>query len=148
MNKGKFYLTGPMRGLPLYNFPLFLSAGLLLRAKGYTIVNPAEMDLAAGFDVTMDLEKNKAIHGHDIAKSFIDDFQAILECDGIIVLPGWEKSDGAAVERAVTELCGKRVLRYSPEANRVYDDMELGTGSYWARTLQWYLAKEKEEDHG
>ncbi len=40
----KVYLAGPMRGLPLFNFPAFADAAAKLRAQGYDVFSPAERD--------------------------------------------------------------------------------------------------------
>jgi hypothetical protein len=38
------YLSGPMTGLPDYNHPAFRAEAKRLRALGYTVVNPAEIN--------------------------------------------------------------------------------------------------------
>jgi len=38
------YLSGPMSGLPGFNFPAFHAAAAKLRADGFTVLNPAETD--------------------------------------------------------------------------------------------------------
>ncbi len=44
MNDIKWYLAGPMTGIPQFNYPLFDSVSAELRASGYDITSPAEMD--------------------------------------------------------------------------------------------------------
>ena len=39
------YLSGPMTGLPDFNRPAFHAAAAALRAQGYVVINPAEVDL-------------------------------------------------------------------------------------------------------
>jgi len=50
MSRGVVYLTGRMLGIPLYNFPLFDAVAARLRAMGWTVINPAELDRSEGFD--------------------------------------------------------------------------------------------------
>jgi hypothetical protein len=97
---GKFYLAGPMRGYPFSNFPAFLLATSVLRARGFEILSPAEKDLEAGFDPT----KSAADQQFDIGAAFRWDFRILVDCRGIILLPGWERSTGATAERLVAQL--------------------------------------------
>jgi hypothetical protein len=41
---GRWYLAGPMTGIPAFNFPAFDLAAADLRAQGIDIVSPAELD--------------------------------------------------------------------------------------------------------
>lgn len=41
------YLSGPMTGVPEYNYPAFNAEAARLRALGYTVENPAENPLPA-----------------------------------------------------------------------------------------------------
>lgn len=100
---GTVYLAGPMRGLPMSNFPKFLTAGAWLKSKGLEVQNPAEKDIDAGFDFTSQKEQTE----FDLRAAFRWDFQQVLECDAVVLLEGWEKSTGASAERLVAELCGK-----------------------------------------
>lgn len=95
----RYYLAGPMRGYPKYNFEAFESASQWLEAKGYTIISPHRMDLALGFD------PNKGIPFKNFCvKSCIRrDIDAILSSDGIIMLHGWEQSVGARAEKAIAD---------------------------------------------
>jgi Domain of unknown function (DUF4406) len=79
------YLAGPMQGITNHNHPAFYKAAEDLRACGHTIVNPAEYGrLVTGWQ--------------DVMKR---DIHALLWCDAVIVLPGWEKSRGAQLETAI-----------------------------------------------
>lgn len=96
-----------MRGLPEFNFPEFRRVTKILRAAGYTIFSPAEMDEERGFDGTTDVP-----YDFDLSAAIMRDLDAIVQADGIIMLPGWEKSSGVRVEKAMTEFLGKDVLEY------------------------------------
>jgi hypothetical protein len=48
--KGIVYLTGRMRGLPLFNFPCFDEVAARLTALGWDVINPAELDRRNGID--------------------------------------------------------------------------------------------------
>ena len=40
----KYYLAGPMTNIPQFNYPRFFELAKVLRAEGYTIISPAELD--------------------------------------------------------------------------------------------------------
>jgi hypothetical protein len=93
----KIYLSGPMTGMPEYNFPAFNEAAAAIRGRGFDVVNPAELDAAeVGRKEWADYLRR------DIAK--------LLECNSIAVLPGWENSKGAALEVHVAKSLGMPVF--------------------------------------
>ena len=81
--KLKLYLAGPMKGYPELNFPAFHAAAAQLRAAGYEVVNPAELNLDPGtpWRVCMQI-----------------DIRELVLCEGIALLPAWERSKGALLE--------------------------------------------------
>jgi nucleoside 2-deoxyribosyltransferase len=99
MNKAKqkLYLAGPMRGVKSYNFPAFNYTAKHLREKGYEVWNPAERDVNEdGFDP--DVSKPRSI------KEYMEhDLAAICRCDAVVVLDGWELSQGASLEVYVAQ---------------------------------------------
>jgi len=95
------YLAGPMRGYDLLNFAAFDDAADCLRIRGYHVISPVDMDRADGFNVYFDTEDA------DKRREFaVRDVTAIARCDGVALLPGWQKSQGAAFEKAVAEFIG------------------------------------------
>lgn len=103
----KLYLGGPMTGIPLYNFPAFHEAADVLRKRGHEIVSPAEMDQGDGFDPETDAAES---HLHYMRR----DLAAVMECEGVVMLPGWRQSKGARCEFTVAETCGLALLEYDP----------------------------------
>ena len=103
------YLSGPMRGIPQFNFPAFDAAAELLRNDGYDVVSPAELDSPE--DRAMALASADG-HIRSVEKSWGDflarDVKLIADggIDGIVVLRGWERSRGARLETFVAFLCG------------------------------------------
>lgn len=93
------YLAGPMRGLPLYNFPAFHDAAKRLREAGYEVWSPAERDLNEdGFDPATGVART-------LREYMLHDLPAVLSSDMIVVLPGWEQSQGASLEVYVAKAC-------------------------------------------
>ena len=102
------YLSGPMTGLPDFNRPAFHAAAAALRAQGYVVINPAEVDL--GLAATwVDYMR---IHLAEIARRVTQ----------VFVLPGWESSRGAQLEVHVARSLGLPVV---PAPEPVDPDAEL-----------------------
>ena len=91
----RIYIAGPMTGIPLLNFPKFHEVAAALRAAGHDAVNPAEI--------------NPDPHAEWTACMFRD-LQELSTCDGIVMLPGWESSPGAQIERLWAVRTGKTVF--------------------------------------
>lgn len=95
MNNGKtIYIAGPMSKIAEYNFPTFDMAEADLRAKGWNVINPAQMDRDIGFDPLIDIVDAAFLHG-----AMLRDVDAIANrADALAVLPGWKESTGAKAE--------------------------------------------------
>lgn len=89
----RLYLAGPMTGIEQHNFPLFNAEAARLRALGYDIVNPAEIGDEDPNAVRTPAEQ--LLHWRKCMK---EDLREMLTCDGVALLPGWEKSKGASLE--------------------------------------------------
>ncbi len=96
---GRIYIAGPMTGLPDLNFPAFHAEAQRLRAAGWHVENPAEInpDPAAGWEACM---------RKDIAR--------LVLCDAICLLPGWSRSRGASIEHFVAVHLGLTVIYHEP----------------------------------
>ena len=90
----KLYLSGKMTGAPDLNFPLFYREANRLRSMGYEVVNPAE------------LNPDPSASWHDCMKR---DLKALLDCDSIVMLEGWEDSQGAHLELHIAHRVGIKV---------------------------------------
>jgi hypothetical protein len=103
----RYYLAGPMTGIPQFNFPAFHAAAAALRAKGYEIVSPAEMDspsvqVAAVASTDGKLDAQGKIAGETWGEILARDVQVIADTvRGIVFLPGWTDSRGARLEATV-----------------------------------------------
>jgi len=89
------YLSGPMTGLPNHNYPAFHRAAAALRQAGHRVVNPAEIPFAPGSTWQQCMRA---------------DLQAMLACDAIALMAGWERSAGAQLELHVAHRVGLQVL--------------------------------------
>jgi len=84
----RIYISGPMTGLPDYNFAAFEAAEKLLRktVPSAEIINPHE--LSRGVDQ----------HNAEWEDYLKLDLRAMLDCDTVVILPGWHNSKGALLE--------------------------------------------------
>lgn len=100
------YLSGPMRGLPLDNWPAFLDASEQLRAAGYDVLSPAEHTMAMGYDPRVMPRPDT----FDLRAALRWDCDAVLRSDAVVVMDGWEQSLGCAAETALAVAAGIRVV--------------------------------------
>ena len=91
----RWYVAGPMTGLPELNFPAFHRHTAVLRGEGFHVENPAEINADP-------LAKWEDCMRADIAK--------LVTCDAILLLPGWEKSRGATLEAHIAKSLGLQMV--------------------------------------
>lgn len=128
------YLAGPMTGIPKFNFPMFAAVAAELRAQGWEIVSPAEMDgpeieKIAVASKNGQLDANGKIAGQTWGDLLARDVKIVAdEVKGVIVLPGWEKSRGARLEVFVAYLCNHALWVYERGGVRTMQHSELVNG--------------------
>lgn len=86
----KVYISGPIKDTPNY-INNFARGKTQLHAAGLTPISPCDLPHE---------------HGKSYEEFMREDLKALLECDGIYMLRGWEKSNGARVEFQVAVACG------------------------------------------
>jgi len=84
----RIYIAGPMTGHIELNFPAFHAAAARIREAGHVAINPAEINPDA------------SMSWKECMKS---DIAALVTCDAIHLLPGWENSKGATLEAHIAE---------------------------------------------
>lgn len=89
------YVAGPMTGLPELNFPAFHAAAAELRAAGFQVVNPAEIN------------SDPAALWSDCMRA---DIAELVKCDAVVVLEGHEASRGATLEKHIATALGMPVI--------------------------------------
>ncbi|AWY04867.1 deoxycytidylate deaminase [Microbacterium phage Floof] len=90
------YVSGPMTGIAHWNYPVFTDAAAELRAWGFNVISPHELDQDAGKDPT------SSWTAADRREAIARDVEAVAKrADGIAVLDGWAASFGARAEVAV-----------------------------------------------
>jgi hypothetical protein len=84
----RIYIAGPMRGHEDLNYPAFNEAAEDLKAVGWEVSNPAEINP----DTTT-----------PYAECMRSDLAALVECEAIYMLKGWGESKGATLEYQIAE---------------------------------------------
>jgi hypothetical protein len=95
--KRKIYVAGPMTGLPDFNYPAFNVAAAKLRAIGHTVFNPAENPVPAcgTWQGYMRLA-----------------LAQLVQCECIVLLPGWSDSRGALIEHKLAKVLQMEVVHF------------------------------------
>ncbi|MEB6163948.1 DUF4406 domain-containing protein [Pseudomonas aeruginosa] len=91
----RVYLAGPMTGLPDFNYPAFNAEERRIRALGYLVENPAS---------------NMVYRGSPWETFMRDGIKRLMDCDILALLPGWERSRGANIERGLAITLGMHVV--------------------------------------
>ena len=91
----KVYISGPMSGIENFNKPAFDEAERKLKEAGYSVFNPAWLDVD---DTWTD------------AELLYIDLAALDKCDAIYQLPGWKNSRGAMTEYRYALNAGKKFI--------------------------------------
>ena len=113
--KRVLYIAGPMRGIAFFNYPMFDRVAKELREAGNEVISPADEDRKQdGFDPFANPAYHTADncvfpHEMDFGNTVRRCLDAVLRCDEIVLLPGWEKSNGAVAELTLAMWLGKRV---------------------------------------
>lgn len=89
------YIAGPMTGYPELNFPAFHAEAARLRAMGYTVINPAEVN------------PDHSMSWHDCMRR---DIAELVKCNVIRMLEGWELSEGANLEHHIAGRLGLTIV--------------------------------------
>lgn len=121
----RIYVAGPMQGIPEFNFPRFNAVTACFRSGGHEVFNPAEKDterhgtnIGAG-NMTGDIKEAIAKHGFSLRQALSEDCDFIcLTANCIVLLPGWEKSNGAMAEHRLAVALqneGMEIIYLTPE---------------------------------
>ena len=92
----RIYLSGPMTGFPEHNFPAFNAEAARLRGLGYDVVNPVDLN---------PIEAQSSWH-----QCMRNDLAALLTCDALALLDGWNGSAGAHLEMHVAHRVGMEII--------------------------------------
>ena len=116
--KSTIYVAGPMRGHPDYNYPAFDRLTRVLRAQGWDVVNPADMDRTQFQPDSDPSDFNPDINYEDqefMRDALKRDMVAICDkCTAVYMMAGWETSKGAKAEHALAKALALEVFYEAP----------------------------------
>lgn len=87
----RVYIAGPMTGLPEHNYPAFDEAEDQLGALGFLPLNPVHVGAGCV----------PGVCDHDWQWYMRRTLTLMLTADRVALLPGWENSRGARIERTL-----------------------------------------------
>jgi hypothetical protein len=96
-----------MTGIEDFNFPAFDEAAELLRAAGYDVINPADVDRSLGIDPKV---AQITFQESDYNAAMRRDIPLVLGADGVALLHGWRRSRGANIEHDVCRAIGNPAM--------------------------------------
>jgi hypothetical protein len=121
----RIYIAGPMSGIPQFNFPAFFAAAEKLRAAGFEVISPAEIDCKEDGDAALQSKTGDPVEAARSWGDFLSrDVKLLADTgiEGIVFLPGWYKSKGAKLEAFVGLLQKNfKFFRYT-DAGATYAD--------------------------
>lgn len=92
------YIAGPMTGYPQFNYPAFAYAATVLRSQGVDVRSPHEVD-NEGVERPWEWYMRRTL-------------KMMLDCDEVVLLPGWRESKGARIERQLAEQLGMKISEW------------------------------------
>lgn len=108
----RVYVAGPVTGIEDRNKEAFYQADENLRAAGLDVINPLKL-----CEPNLSWEQAMRIC-----------LSALLECESVVMLEGWEQSKGACIEHSLAVALGMGIY-YSVESLVVHHNMSLGAGT-------------------
>lgn len=92
----RYYLAGKMSGVEDFNRPTFHRIARELRDQGYIVWNPAELQ----------------IEGDDYHEYQREGLSRLVECNAVILIPGWETSHGTKAELLLARILHMPIYQY------------------------------------
>jgi hypothetical protein len=108
-----YYISGPMRNYPEFNFPAFDDAKAFLIAQGLNVISPADMDREHDEDPATAGGMPPYIYAQRDTQALIrlaEDNEKFGLQNGIYMLRGWKKSKGATAEHALAQWLGLEII--------------------------------------
>lgn len=101
------YVAGPMTGIPHHNFKAFDAAVERLRLAGWLVYSPVEIGWLCGVNTSDENEPDAETYRRLVRA----EMAALVQCDAIYLLKGWESSKGTRLELEVALAIGMEVIQ-------------------------------------
>jgi hypothetical protein len=111
------YIAGPMTGQPDMNWDMFEECEEAIKAKGYKAVNPHRINF---------VDKESMINTHRFHTSAYYlkfDIGELIHCNGIVLLPNHEQSEGASTELFIARRLEMPVYHYDHDTQTFYKEV-------------------------
>lgn len=93
------FISGPMTGYEDFNYPAFHEVARKLAERGELFYSPAHHPVM-GYE----LEPPEPEEAMSWEYYMRESLKMLLECDSILMLPGWEDSRGSSIEREIADV--------------------------------------------
>ena len=103
------FISGPMHGLPDFNYPMFHKAGDYLKAQGKQFLSPAHGRF--GHPRTPPAQGHRPL-AHDIRHTL----KQLLLCDSILMLPNWRDEDDSWLQRDLANNLNMPIEYWKPQS--------------------------------
>lgn len=101
------YISGKMTGVPNYK-EIFAKHEEALNVLGNEVFNPCYL---SDYIIARNHIDESHAFDENLRSLFLkEDIKALLECDTIYMIPGWETSEGAKLENYVATHVGMEVI--------------------------------------
>lgn len=100
IKRGIVYLAGPMTGYENFNYDTFHAVASALRARGVTVISPAEDETGVYASAPAEEDVNSEVHAEYLRRGFAH----VLRSDAVLLLPGWQRSHGTRYELDVANV--------------------------------------------
>ncbi|MDG4795044.1 DUF4406 domain-containing protein [Micromonospora sp. WMMD1082] len=117
------YLAGPMTGYPDFNRQGFAVAARYALAHDWKVRSPQDTD-PTHTGPCPDGERQTTAGSHPHPCWVRASLRKMLDCDGVLLLPGWQQSAGARLERAVAEGCAMPIVELDAGELAAFQDRQ------------------------
>lgn len=101
------FISGPMTGYEDFNYPLFHEVGRQLQELGELFFSPAHHEIG------QELEPPEPGDAGSWEYYMRRSLKLLLNCDHILMLPGWEESRGARLEKELADVLKMPITYWS-----------------------------------
>ncbi len=122
------YLAGPMTGYPEFNRAGFAEGEGYALDRGWKVVSPQNTNPSHQGPCPTGERQTTAAGSHPYGCWVKASLRMLLDCDAVLMLPGWQASTGASLEHRVAHTSGMPVYEMLGGADASEDDHQACAG--------------------